>query len=134
MASFVHLHNHTHYSLLDGACRIEDLVDTAVKQKMPAIAITDHGNMFGAIHFYKAVIEKGLKPIIGIETYVAPQSRFDKKAKKTGGEGTSFHLILLARNLEGYKNLMQLSSIAYLEDFIINRESIKKFFANTVMA
>ncbi len=130
MPSFVHLHNHTHYSLLDGACRIEELVNTAVKYKMEALAITDHGNMFGAIHFYKAVIEKGLKPIIGIETYVAPQSRFDKKSKKLGGEETSFHLILLARNLEGYRNLMQLSSIAYLEGFYykprIDKEVLQK--------
>jgi DNA polymerase-3 subunit alpha len=116
MSSFVHLHNHTHYSLLDGACRIEELVESARKFKMPALAITDHGNLFGAIHFYKEVIKAGLKPIIGMEAYVAPKSRFDKTGAK-GGRETAYHLILLARNLDGYKNLMKLSSIGYLEGF-----------------
>jgi len=116
MSSFVHLHNHTHYSLLDGACRIEDLVKAAKKFKMPAIAITDHGNMFGAVNFYKTVIKAGLKPILGIETYIAPGSRFDKSVSRGQGE-TSFHLILLARNMDGYRNLIKLSSQAYLEGF-----------------
>jgi len=128
--SFVHLHNHTHYSLLDGACRISDLIKTAKKFKMPAIAITDHGNMFGAIRFYDKVIEAGLKPIIGMETYVAPNSRFDKKGAK-GGKESAHHLILLARNIEGYRNLMKLSSIGYLEGFYykprIDKEVLQKY-------
>ena len=116
MSTFVHLHNHTHYSLLDGACRIEDLVHSAKQFKMPAIAITDHGNMFGAIHFYQKVLKAGLKPIIGMEAYIAPKSRLEKSGGK-GGKDTAYHLILLARNLDGYKNLMHLSSIGYLEGF-----------------
>ncbi len=116
MSSFVHLHNHTHYSLLDGACRIEDLVETARRFNMPALAITDHGNMFGAVHFYQEVLKAGLKPILGMEAYVAPNSRLDKKAGKGRGE-VAYHLILLARNLDGYKNLMKLSSVGYLEGF-----------------
>lgn len=116
MSSFVHLHNHTHYSLLDGACRITDLVKLAHKYKMPALAITDHGNMFGVISFYKEALKAGIKPIIGMEAYIAPKSRHEKSGGKSGGE-TAFHLILLARNLEGYKNLIQLNSIGYLEGF-----------------
>jgi len=116
MSSFVHLHNHTHYSLLDGACRIEDLVQAAKRNHMPALAVTDHGNMFGAIQFYKEALKAGLRPIIGMEAYVAPNSRHDKSGSK-GGSDASFHLVLLARNLIGYKNLMKLSSIGYLEGF-----------------
>ena len=116
MSAFVHLHNHTHYSLLDGACRIEDLVQTAKAAKMPALAITDHGNMFGVVPFYKEVLKAGLKPIIGMEAYIAPRSRTEKEASK-GGRDAAFHLILLARNVDGYKNLMKLSSIGYLEGF-----------------
>lgn len=116
MSTFVHLHNHTHYSLLDGACRINDLVIAAKQFKMPALAITDHGNMFGVIPFYKTVMDAGLRPIIGMEAYIAPRSRLDKTGGK-GGKDSAYHLILLARNLEGYKNLMMLSSIGYLEGF-----------------
>ncbi len=116
MPSFVHLHNHTHYSLLDGACRIDDLVHAAKRLQMPALAITDHGNMFGAVHFYKETIKAGLRPIIGMEAYIAPKSRHDKSGSK-GGSDASFHLILLSRNQAGYKNLMKLSSIGYLEGF-----------------
>jgi len=116
MSSFVHLHNHTHYSLLDGACRIEDLVKKAREFEMPGLAITDHGNMFGVIAFYKEVLKAGLKPIIGMEAYIAPNSRFDKQGGK-GGKETAFHLILLARNLDGYKNLMKLCTIGYMEGF-----------------
>jgi DNA polymerase III subunit alpha len=116
MASFVHLHNHTHYSLLDGACRIEDLVHAAKRMHMPALAVTDHGNLFGAIHFYKETLKAGLRPIIGMEAYVAPHARHEKSGSK-GGSDASFHLILLARNQAGYKNLMKLSSIGYLEGF-----------------
>ncbi len=116
MSEFVHLHNHTQYSLLDGACRIDGLIHAAKRMKMPAVAITDHGNLFGAVHFYKAAMKAGIKPIIGLEAYVAPKSRHDRVPSKFGGEN-AFHLILLATNTAGYRNLMKLSSLGYLEGF-----------------
>jgi DNA polymerase-3 subunit alpha len=115
MSSFVHLHNHSHYSLLDGACRINDLVSCAAKLNMPALALTDHGNMFGAIEFYRTAKVAGIKPIIGVETYVAPRSRKDK-AKSDHGDN-SYHLLLLAKDQTGYRNLMKLVSIGFLEGF-----------------
>lgn len=115
MANFVHLHLHTEWSLLDGAIRIKDLVPKLVEYKMPGCAITDHGTLYGIIHFYKALKEAGLKPIIGCEFYVAENSRFDKKTSKRGEAGT--HLVLLAKNDTGYKNLLKLASLAYLEGF-----------------
>lgn len=117
MAEFIHLHNHTHYSLLDGACKIDDIIRRCVEFKMPALAITDHGNMFGAIEFYTEATQAGIKPIIGAEIYIAPNSRFDKTSSKNENQDTSFHLILLAKDLIGYKNLMKLVSIGYLEGF-----------------
>lgn len=116
MAEFIHLHNHSHFSLLDGACRIGDFVDEAVKWQMPAIALTDHGNMFGAIEFYQACRKRDVKPIIGVEAYIAPGSRKERKYN-TGISETSFHLVLLAKDFEGYQNLMRLVSTAYLEGF-----------------
>ena len=115
ISNFVSLHNHTEYSFLDGAIRIKDLVKRAKEFNMPALAITDHGGMFGAMEFYYACMKEGIKPIIGFEAYVAPKSRFDKT--RSTGEDNYNHLILLARNNTGYKNLMQLSSIGYLEGF-----------------
>ncbi len=115
-SGFVHLHNHTEYSLLDGACKIDDLVDAAKKHKMPALAITDHGNMFGAVEFFQKASDKGVKPIIGCEVYVAPGSRHER-TRPPGMIEVANHLILLARDLEGYHNLMELSSIGYLEGF-----------------
>ncbi|MBI4430253.1 MAG: DNA polymerase III subunit alpha [Candidatus Omnitrophica bacterium] len=112
---FVHLHNHTHYSLLDGAIPIPDFVKRAVELKFPAMAITDHGNMFGAIEFYEECMDKGIKPIVGIEAYVASGSRFEKAAP--GHQEHTYHLSLLVRNEQGYKNLMKLSSLAYTEGF-----------------
>lgn len=111
---FVHLHVHTEYSLLDGASRIQQLIDRAKELNMPAIAITDHGSMYGVIDFYKAAKAKGVKPIIGCEVYVAPKSRFDKMA--IDGENY-YHLILLAENEQGYQNLIKLVSLAYSEGF-----------------
>lgn len=113
--SFVHLHNHSDYSLLDGACKIKDLVKRAVKNNMDALAITDHGNMFGSINFYRTATKEGIKPIIGVEAYVAPRSR--KEKVKTDRSDNSYHLILLAKDLTGYRNLMKLVSIGYLEGF-----------------
>ncbi|MFH1282513.1 MAG: DNA polymerase III subunit alpha [bacterium] len=123
ISKFVHLHNHTEYSLLDGACRVSDergkpgeFIKTAASYKMPALAITDHGNLYGAIEFYKNCVDSGVKPIIGCEIYVAPHSRFDKQAHN--GNGTNYyHLVLLAINEVGYKNLMMLSSKGFLEGF-----------------
>jgi DNA polymerase-3 subunit alpha len=114
-SEFVHLHLHTQYSLLDGAIRLEDLFERAKTYRMPALAMTDHGTMFGAIEFYQQAEKAGLKPIIGCEVYVAPGSRFDKNVK--GPSEASFHLILLAKNLAGYRNLMKLVSLAHLEGF-----------------
>jgi DNA polymerase-3 subunit alpha len=114
--SFIHLHNHTEYSLLDGAMKIDRLTEIAAKHKMPALAITDHGNMFGAIEFYKSAHRRGIKPIIGIETYIAPKSRFDRSRNMRIPE-SSFHLTLLCQDETGYRNLIKLSSLAYLEGF-----------------
>lgn len=125
---FVHLHVHTEYSLLDGACRINDLVKLAKKYRMPALAITDHGNMFGAIEFYEGAIKEGIKPIVGCEVYVAPKSRFERDAK--GISDASYHLVLLAKDKAGYKNLIELVSKGYLEGFYyrprIDKELLKE--------
>lgn len=113
-SDFVHLHVHTQYSLLDGACRIQGLMKKAAEYRMPALAMTDHGNMFGAIEFYQTAVKYGIKPIIGCEAYVAPGSRLDKGAGRGGGAS---HLVLLARDESGYRNLLKLVSMGYLEGF-----------------
>ena len=113
-ADFVHLHIHTQYSLLDGLTKIPSLVDRVSDLGMKAVAMTDHGTLSGAIDFYKATREKGIKPIIGMETYIAARSLHDKDPAK---DKTNYHLILLAINNTGYKNLMRLSTIANLEGF-----------------
>ncbi len=114
-AEFVHLHCHTQYSLLDAASKVPNLLKRAEELKFSALAMTDHGNLFGAIEFYLEAQKRGIKPIIGMETYIAPGSRFDKQAH--GIKEASFHLTLLARDETGYKNLMKLTSIGYLEGF-----------------
>jgi len=114
--SFIHLHVHTEYSLLDGALRISDLVKTASQLNMPAVAITDHGNVFGAIAFFKTARSQGLKPILGCEVYVAPKSRLEKKTGN-GDEGGNYHLILLVKDEKGYRHLCKLITSAYLEGF-----------------
>ncbi|HEV2233377.1 MAG TPA: DNA polymerase III subunit alpha [Terriglobia bacterium] len=111
--NFVHLHLHTDYSLLDGACDIGRLMDRTAELKMPAVAVTDHGNMFGAIQFYEAALKRGLKPIIGCETYVAPTSRLDRSADSDRPN----HLVLLCENERGYRNLVKLASAAYTDGF-----------------
>ena len=115
-AEFVHLHGHSEYSLLDGGCRIGDMAALAADLEMPALAVTDHGNLFGAVEHYQACREAGIKPIIGCEVYVAVGSRHDRKAAK-GLSHASHHLVLLARNSSGYHNLVKLVSKAYLEGF-----------------
>jgi len=112
-SQFVHLHNHTMYSLLDGAIRLNDLADTVNKYGMNAVAITDHGNMFGTIDFYSKMTRAGIKPILGCEAYITPGSRFEKNSAVR----SSYHLILLAKNNLGYQNLVKLVSKAYLEGF-----------------
>ena len=99
---FVHLHLHTQYSLLDGAIRFDDLIAKAKEHNAPAVAITDHGNMFGAAEFYLKCKKAGVKPIIGCELYLAPESRFSRDAK--GISDAAYHLILLCENMQGYKN------------------------------
>jgi DNA polymerase-3 subunit alpha len=128
-ADFVHLHVHTQYSLLDGAIKLDDLVAQAQEYKMPALAITDHGNMFGVVEFYKKCMAGGIKPIIGCEVYVAPQN-LRKKEPVKGLPDAGYHLILLVKDLSGYKNLMKLSTIGFLEGFYhkprIDKEVLKK--------
>lgn len=115
-SDFCHLHVHTDYSLLDGACKIDSIVAKAREWRLPALAITDHGNLFGAIDFYRKAEKAGIKPIIGSEIYVAVGKRTDRVPVK-GIQHSSFHLLLLAKDDAGYKNLMQLSSAGYLEGF-----------------
>ena len=138
-SGFVHLHVHTEYSMLDGAARVDELVKEVANQGMPAIAITDHGNVFGAYEFNKKAIAAGVKPIIGIEAYVAPESRFDKRRVKwaDGGEddvsggGAYTHMTLLAENNEGLSNLFKLSSLASLEGYYykprMDRDLLSKY-------
>ncbi len=125
---FVHLHNHTQYSLLDGASRVGDVVELAARYGMPACAITDHGNMFGVVQFYKAAKRAGVKPIIGAEVYVAPGDRRERKIHAEIQE-SSFHLTLLCRDKTGYSNLMKLVSRAYLEGFYYRPRIDKELLA-----
>jgi len=133
-SEFIHLHLHTQFSLLDGACRIPEVLALAKQYKMDSLAITDHGNMFGAIDFYFEAQKAGIKPIIGCEMYVAPASRLDKNSN--GIDEASFHLILLARDETGYQNLMKLVSIGYLEGFYyrprIDKEALSKYASGLI--
>ncbi len=128
-SDFVHLHVHTQYSLLDGACKIDTLLNLARNQRSPALAITDHGNLFGAIDFYQRCLANGVKPIIGCEIYIAPHSRLEKSASPN--QETAYHLILLAKDEQGYKNLMKLVSIGFLEGFYykprIDKEALRQY-------
>lgn len=130
---FAHLHVHTEYSLLDGCCRIKKLIDKAAELGQKSIAITDHGVMYGCIDFYKYAKEKGVKPIIGCEVYVAPRSRFDKVK---GPDSSYSHLVLLCKNNEGYQNLIKLVSAGFTEGFYskprIDRELLEKYSGGLV--
>ncbi|MFB3924939.1 MAG: DNA polymerase III subunit alpha [Syntrophales bacterium] len=126
---FVHLHVHTQYSLLDGAIRLDRLFEKVKAFSMPAVAITDHGNLFGAIEFYQQAYKFGVKPIIGCEFYVAPRSRLEKESYGIGE--SSRHLVVLARNMQGFKNLIRLTTAAYLEGFYyrprVDKEILAKY-------
>jgi len=114
--NFIHLHTHSHYSLLDGLSKLNDLIDLAKKYKMPALAITDHGNMYAAIEFYKLAKKEGIKPILGVEAYITTGNRKDRNVEQASGK-RYYHLTLLAKNLTGYKNLIRLVTISNLEGY-----------------
>src|SRR5688572_9803405 len=126
---FVHLHLHTEYSLLDGACRLDKLMDKAAELKFPAISLTDHGVLYGAIDFYQQARAKGIKPIIGCEVYVAPGSRKEKKTASGGSRDVYNHLVLLAKNEAGYKNLIKLVTDAHLEGYYYKPRIDKELLA-----
>ena len=119
---FIHLHTHSHYSILDGMIKIPDLIKAARELQFPAIALTEHGNMFSAVEFYKTAVKEGIQPIIGMEAYVAPESRLKKEKIVRNGEKQAYahHLVLLAKNFEGYQNLLKLSSAGFIEGFYYN--------------
>ncbi len=126
--NYVHLHTHSHYSLLDGLSKIEDIISRTKSLGMDAIALTDHGNMYGAIEFYQAAQKEGIKPILGMEAYIAPGSMKERKAIN---ESVYHHLVLLAKSHEGYKNLMKLSSLGFLEGYYykprIDKEALREY-------
>ncbi|CEO89750.1 MAG: DNA polymerase III subunit alpha [Syntrophaceticus schinkii] len=125
-ADFVHLHVHSEYSLLDGASRLQNLVQMAVEYEMPSIALTDHGVMYGVIDFYKLAKKAGINPVLGCEVYMAPRTRFDKEAHI---DDTLNHLVLLAENEQGYKNLLSIVSNAYLDGFYYKPRADRELLA-----
>lgn len=129
--AFTHLHVHTHYSLLDGACKVPDLVKRCKSLGMNSLAISDHGCLFGVIEFYAECVKQGIKPILGMETYMAPGDRRDRTSSSGTGSDAAYHLLLLAENLEGYQNLLKLGSLAYKEGFYykprIDKEILREF-------
>lgn len=133
-SNFIHLHTHSHYSLLDGLTKLEDMVEIAKKADMEAIALTDHGNMYGAIEFYKLCKKSGIKPIIGVEAYMTSGSRFEKNSET--GQKRYYHLILLAKNLKGYKNLIRLVTKANLEGYYykprMDKELLREFHEGVI--
>ncbi len=124
-SSFIHLHNHSEYSILDGAIRLEDLVTAAVQANMPAVALTDHGNVFGAVTFFRLAKAHGIKPILGCEVYVAPRSRLEKGTE----EASNYHLLLLVKDSRGYRNLCHLLTSSYLEGFYYKPRIDKELLA-----
>jgi DNA polymerase-3 subunit alpha len=124
---FVHLHLHTEYSLLDGACRVKDVAARARELRMPAVAVTDHGCLFGVVDFYREATKNGVKPIIGCEAYVALGSRLEKHA--SNARDAASHLLLLARDGEGYQNLIKLITAAHLDGFYYKPRIDKELLA-----
>ena len=135
--SFVHLHCHSEYSLLDGANRIGDLISRALELEQPALAITDHGNLHGAWDFQERAKKAGIKPIIGMEAYVSPGDRRERTRPRNGGK-PYYHLVLLARDATGYKNLVKLSSLAYTEGFYtkprMDRELLARYSEGIIVS
>src|SRR5688572_13845741 len=132
-AEFVHLHNHTEYSLLDGATRLTDekgnpseFIKAMASTKYPSLAITDHGNLYGAVEFYSVCTEVGINPIIGIEAYIAPSSRLDRSGSPSESAN---HMTILAYNEVGYRNLMRLSSQSFLEGYYYKPRMDKEILA-----
>ena len=127
--AFTHLHLHTEYSLLDGFCKIQELVKRAKELGMDSLAITDHGVMYGVIDFYKACQKEGIHPVLGCEVYVAPGSRLDREAG--AGEDRYYHLILLAENNKGYENLMRIVSAGFMDGFYykprVDKEILREY-------
>ncbi|MCB0391945.1 MAG: PHP domain-containing protein, partial [Bdellovibrionales bacterium] len=136
MSNFVHLHVHSQYSLLEATCRPKDLALKAANYNMPAVALTDFGNMFGAIEFYFAAQEAGVKPIIGLEVYLAPFGRSVKGGNIDGRKEPNRRLVLLAQNFKGYQNLCQISTIGYKEGFYykprVDYEVLKEFNSDII--
>src|SRR3989339_1371969 len=132
MVKFVHLHTHTEYSLLDGICKIEELVSHAKQLGMDALSITDHGVMYGAIEFYKKCRAQSVKPIIGMEGYITKDHKIKDRTSRTN------HILLLAKNEEGYKNLMKLTSISHLEGFYykprIDHQLLRRYSSGLICA
>ncbi|MBN2026238.1 MAG: DNA polymerase III subunit alpha [Actinobacteria bacterium] len=130
---FVHLHNHTEFSMLDGAARIPDLISSARDKGFEALAITDHGGMYGVVPFYKTAMEMGVKPILGVEAYLTLGSRFDRKPVK---EDPNYHLLLLAENLDGYRNLMRLVTASFMDGYYykprIDKELLRQYHAGII--
>ena len=135
--SFVHLHCHSEYSLLDGANRIDDLIERALELEQPAVAITDHGNLHAAWAFQERAKKAGIKPIIGMEAYVAPGDR-RIRARPAPGAKPYYHLVLLAQNTSGYRNLVKLSSLAFTEGFYtkprVDRELLAKYSEGLIVS
>jgi DNA polymerase-3 subunit alpha len=135
-APFVHLHCHTHYSLLDGACRIPDLVRRTKALGMDSLAITDHGCMFGVIEFFNECKKQGIKPILGMEAYMAPGDRRERSTASGSGSDAAYHLLLLCQDIQGYRNLVKISSISYREGFYykprIDKEILRQFNAGLI--
>src|SRR4051794_4523030 len=128
--SFVHLHVHSQYSLLESTCQFKSLVNKALSLEMPALALTDNGNMFGAVEFYFACKAAGIKPILGMEVFLAPKSRLIKGEDREASQQPNRRLVLLAKNYHGYQNLCRLSTVGYKEGFYykprIDYEVLKK--------
>ena len=135
-SSFVHLHVHSQYSLLEATIRGKSLAARAAQYEMPAVAVTDYGNMFGAVEFYLAAKSAGINPIIGAEFYIAPKGRFEKGGKDELRKNPNTRIVLLAKNLNGYRNLCRLSSIGYKEGFYykprIDYEVLKEYSTDVV--